>query len=338
MAVDTSDKGLNYYPVFVNDFESDKFQLLEEYMGELAVLKFIRLRSVIYSEGYFLRWDEDSCRLFCKRRSYNIETMNEVIKKCCIIGLVSLEMFEWYGILTSQEIQENYMFVANKRKSPKLIYEYLLLPKDIWEKHKVLSFTIINIKEETLDKAKLLPINRPKKKVYTINNNNLFSEIETSDRQQEFDEAIVNHPLLNNNSQKSPTTTTPWEEIVILAATPYCDLSVKISDNISEAYFKSYSRIIERIDNNYSSLHKHNNPITWKEWKFFLKGCPYIEDQVHGGLEKMAASNVAENGTMMAALVRYIKWYIQENEPKLNGVKITSNPNNVPLLTPDYKK
>lgn len=352
MSIDTSDKGLDYYSLNINCFESDEFLLLEEALGELSVLKFLKLRAVIYREGYFFKWDENSSRLFCKKRQYNIEEMNQVIKKCCIIGLLSLEMYEWYGILTALDIQESYVFVASKRKYPKIIQEYLLIPKEAWKDYKITTkFAIINIKKEVLLISQLPAIIRPKKKIYVIEQSNLFSADDIPSQEQPDRKSIIADSIIEYTSQKKingnhiiannsvPLVTGEFipedtdlysiEDAVLFCSGKYEDKSEEFKENISVNYYMAYRIMIDWINNEFVNLKISKYQVTFKQFKELFIKTKFGEDELYKALEKLSCTGITNVALMKSRIAQYLK-YIQS--PDTQSTINNNNPNHVKRL------
>jgi DnaD/phage-associated family protein len=120
-------EGLEYFPIVTN-FE-DKVILLIAEFGASAVGIIVSLYQKIYSNGYYISWDNDSLMLFSRYINEEIETVNAVITRCFDRGVFNKTMYEKHGILTSHGIQKQYLKICKeaRRKKVRFIKEYCLI-------------------------------------------------------------------------------------------------------------------------------------------------------------------------------------------------------------------
>lgn len=342
MAADTSNKGLLYYTMDVGELESDAVLLLEEAIGECAILRYLRLKDNIHAEGYFVKWDENCSRLFCRRKGYKLEEINELITKCCIFGLFSQEMYEWYGILTSLPIQLNYITVAYRRGRPRLIYDYILLPKEKWENDKMKKFLYFNHKDEKLDYAKLQPIARPKRKTNTIDTGNLFTPKEDLDSirpARNFEREIIEYtdsfnknnipePESNDYSFKPYTFSDAMKEAKI----PYEDKLPGYKELFTEIQHECYLAFLQDIYNLYPQIMVSENQISPVELFSIMDDLKPKSPQIQQALFQICKLGHVKSNSNMAFVIRSYIQYAIDDDNKKNGKFINKNPNNVPRL------
>lgn len=119
--------GLEYFPLDVNT--DDKLELIEAEHGLQGFAIVIKLWQKIYSNGYFIEWNEDIELLFSRRINSEKTLINSVITSCFHRNLLEKTMYDKYGILTSTGIQRRFFNVCkqSKRSSVTAIEEYLLV-------------------------------------------------------------------------------------------------------------------------------------------------------------------------------------------------------------------
>lgn len=122
-------KGLDYFPMNVDFYEDDKVQLIEAEFGIKGSYIAMRLLCKIYKEDYFYKWGNDQCLLFAKSIGNGIvpnlvkEVVNGLVKR----GFFNEQMFNSFGILTSNGIQMRYFDATERYKKVIVIKEYLLI-------------------------------------------------------------------------------------------------------------------------------------------------------------------------------------------------------------------
>lgn len=125
----TYKQGLDYFPLNVDFFESDKLQLLSARYGLKGESLALRLLCRIYAGGYFSRFGDDEIILFAKRAGDNCkptfvkDVLNEMIKR----DFFDKKIYEQFEILTSEGIQRRYFEATGRRKHICLRKELLLV-------------------------------------------------------------------------------------------------------------------------------------------------------------------------------------------------------------------
>lgn len=117
--------GLDYFPLDTNI--DDKIELLEAKFGLEGFAIFIKLLQKIYSNNYYLDWNEEIKLLFVKKNSLNIDSVNNVLTYCLNKNILNNTLFLKYSILTSSGIQARYFKAIERRKNIKIINEYILV-------------------------------------------------------------------------------------------------------------------------------------------------------------------------------------------------------------------
>lgn len=132
-------KGLNYFPVDIRFFQCDKIAIIEAEYGLKALAIVFKLLCRIYSEGFYMAWDERACKLFrlnaCAECS--AEELQAIVGALVKEGFFSAACFEKYGVLTSKGIQRRFFEAASRRKRMVIEREELLLIEPVagWKKN-----------------------------------------------------------------------------------------------------------------------------------------------------------------------------------------------------------
>ena len=117
--------GLDYFSISVDFFQDIKIRKLVRSQGGKAATVYVLLLCIIYKNGYYMRWDNELPFIISEQTGFEEVYIQEVIKYCLSIGLLSKELFEKEGVLTSEEIQNNYREVSTRRACS--IKEYSLI-------------------------------------------------------------------------------------------------------------------------------------------------------------------------------------------------------------------
>lgn len=117
--------GLDFFNLDVDFYQDIKVRKLVRSQGGKAIAVYVLLLGFTYKNGYYMRWDPELPFIISEITGFEEVYIQEAIKYCLSVGLFSKELFEKEGVLTSEEIQENYSRVSARRSSS--IKEYSLL-------------------------------------------------------------------------------------------------------------------------------------------------------------------------------------------------------------------
>lgn len=119
-------KGLDYFSVDVQF--SDSVKLIQAEFGLVGIGCIIKLWQKIYGDkGYYTKWDDDVALVFAQDCKTGANVVKEVVSACLRRGIFDREMFDRYGILTSEGIQERYASAVERRVLKKIDGRYLLI-------------------------------------------------------------------------------------------------------------------------------------------------------------------------------------------------------------------
>ena len=146
-------KGLDYFPVDVDMFERDDVALITSEFGAKADSVLIRLLCRIYKNGYWCKWGDDECSLFCKLAGgiFVPNHVKEIVAGCVRRSIFDKSVFNMFGVLTSKEIQEKYLRATLERKEVEIVADYWLLDMPEGDK-----FSVFDVNGNCIKK-----INRP---------------------------------------------------------------------------------------------------------------------------------------------------------------------------------
>ncbi|MBR6513911.1 MAG: DUF4373 domain-containing protein [Clostridia bacterium] len=117
---------LDYFPIDCCD--DNRIRLIEAKHGLIAYAVYVKLLQKIYgNKGYYMEWDEDIALLFSSEYHVPFDIIENIVNDMLSRGIFHEELFEKYGILTSSEIQQQYLFVIAKRKNKELDERFKLI-------------------------------------------------------------------------------------------------------------------------------------------------------------------------------------------------------------------
>ena len=144
--------GLDYFPLDVR-FD-DEIELLEAEEGLTGFAILIKIWQKIYSNGYYIDWNDDSILLFCKNINSEKTKVISVVNTCLRRNLFNKKLFDKYKILTSCGIQKRFITASSqsKRKTISIIQEYMLVNSEFTEL--ITELTSLNHEESAQKKVK----------------------------------------------------------------------------------------------------------------------------------------------------------------------------------------
>ena len=123
-------QGLDYFS-FDTTFDKSVKLLLARFKNSGLGIWVRMLQALYREEGYYMVWDEDTAMLLGNEFSEDPALLKQIVAFCVEKEIFNNMMFEKYKILTSKRIQENFHYVAKRRKvmvvrSDFIIYKPLL--------------------------------------------------------------------------------------------------------------------------------------------------------------------------------------------------------------------
>lgn len=117
--------GIDFFPF--PSANSTALKLVEAKFKLRGIAIYLKLLQKIFNEeGYYFEISDDVILLLKQEMGVNDNIIPELIKECIARGLFNKEMYEKYSILTSDNIQKEYLNAVRKRKDFNIKEEYRL--------------------------------------------------------------------------------------------------------------------------------------------------------------------------------------------------------------------
>ena len=121
--------GIDYFPLDVA--MNDKMKLIEAEFGLVGFAVVVKLWQKIYAgRGYYCEWNEEVALLFSREVGLGGNVVSEIITATLRRGLFDKKLFDKYGILTSEGVQNRYFEATERRKGFEVKKQYLLVNAD----------------------------------------------------------------------------------------------------------------------------------------------------------------------------------------------------------------
>jgi len=123
-----AEAGIDYFPMNTDIILNPKIKLVVAEFGSKTTWPvLLSLYCKIYREkGYWIDWyDEDSKLLFAQDEcKIELSVVNELVNGCIRRSLFDKRVFDLFGVLTSDRIQENYFVAKSRNKEAIFIQEF----------------------------------------------------------------------------------------------------------------------------------------------------------------------------------------------------------------------
>lgn len=143
-----AEEGLEYFPLNTDIVHNPKVKLVVAEFGSKAWAVIIPLFCKIYREkGYWLDWHDEETRLLFAQDDSKCELafVDEVVSGCIRRRLFDKAVFDMFGILSSDRIQENFLEARRRQKSVRVIAEFLLLDENVTNAFQNVTFIPLNV-------------------------------------------------------------------------------------------------------------------------------------------------------------------------------------------------
>ena len=161
--------GINYFPVGVNFMEENAMEVIEAKYGIKGSAIVLKLMCKIYKEGYYIRWDEEQCRIFANKagREVQAEEVQGIIEILFTKGILDRNSYQENGILTSESIQKVWMEATKRRKRELSELPYLMVKPEKENGKADTPPALQEIQQPELFKKEKTPVN-PKNVVHHV--------------------------------------------------------------------------------------------------------------------------------------------------------------------------
>lgn len=173
-------KGIDYFTV--DTHMEDKIKLVEAKYGLEGFGLLIKLWQKIYSQKYYIDWNEEIQLLFSSEVNVDINVVIDAINDCVKWGIFNQELYKKYNILTSHGIQIRYKEATYRRKKVEMKEEYLLLNDDeinanmVNENNKPINVDKNSVNDSKSTQSKVKESKVKESKVNQINEEEFFEE------------------------------------------------------------------------------------------------------------------------------------------------------------------
>ena len=129
------ESGIKYFPMNTDIISHTKLKLIISEFGSKSWGVVIPLLCKIYREkGYYIDWNDDDMKLLfaqdeCK---CDLSFVKEVVTRCIKRGFFDESVFNMFGILTSDRIQENYLEAKKRAKDVVIFKEFALINENVY--------------------------------------------------------------------------------------------------------------------------------------------------------------------------------------------------------------
>ncbi|MBR6515155.1 MAG: DUF4373 domain-containing protein [Clostridia bacterium] len=152
---------IDYFPLYC--CYDERIALAEAEQGIEAFYIYIKLLMRIYGgKGYYLEWDNKKEILFSNENHIEADKVHQVVEALIMYDLFSREIYDNYGILTSKEIQEHYLYAVSRRKIDQLDQRLVLV--NVTETKVNVTETQVNVTETRVNVAESTQIKENKRK------------------------------------------------------------------------------------------------------------------------------------------------------------------------------
>lgn len=147
-------EGIDYFPVKCAADKAIELVTAECGLKAYAVI-FTMLKKIYGEHGYYCEWQREDALLLASNMFGGgdgaVSRINHIVNCCARRGVFSLEQLEENGILTSEEIQENFLFATKRRKSVKMKRAYLLVKVALLPDNVIILDENVDILDENAD-------------------------------------------------------------------------------------------------------------------------------------------------------------------------------------------
>lgn len=148
-------QGLEYFPLDVGFLHDVKIRRIMRACGIQSIPVLISLLANIYrNEGYFLRWSNDMPFLIADELGVSEGAVTATVDKAVQVDFFNANMYEKYGVLTSEGIQSRFFEAVSRRKEVRYDARFLLLNVNVYNNSVNVYNNSVNVDHNQQSKVK----------------------------------------------------------------------------------------------------------------------------------------------------------------------------------------
>ena len=156
-------QGLDYYPLDVGFLQDVKIRRIMRACGIQSIPVLISLLANIYrNDGYFLRWSPDMSFLIADELGVSEGAVTATVDKAVQVDFFNANMYECYGVLTSEGIQSRFFEAASRRREVRYDARFLLINVNVYKNLVNVDNNPVNVDDNPQSKVKESKVNKSK--------------------------------------------------------------------------------------------------------------------------------------------------------------------------------
>ena len=148
-------QGLDYYLLDVGFLQDVKIRRIMRACGIQSIPVLISLLANIYrNDGYFLRWSPDMSFLIADELGVSEGAVTATVDKAVQVDFFNANMYECYGVLTSEGIQSRFFEAASRRREVRYDARFLLINVNVYKNLVNVDNNPVNVDDNPQSKVK----------------------------------------------------------------------------------------------------------------------------------------------------------------------------------------
>lgn len=272
-------QGLKYFALDVDFFKNKKIQELTEIHQSNGPIFFLQLLSYIYTAGNHLKWDRLTIRDFRKNNEWSQEQMTSMLQSVLDVGLLDKDLYNRYQVLTSDGIQERYLYSTKKREKVIYIQEYLLIDFNSYRSIPQPIY-IYDVDGELIQK-------------YVKEPDSKFTNKKTKNKQAAAAAAPAPKPVTKGLAVKEFT----YRDIMDFMMITYDQRDDAFKNDYARDEYDAYILLNKKINERFEGIRKSNRQLSFPEFIQFVteSGMDINSPDLEAAFRKMAELGINQN-------------------------------------------
>jgi hypothetical protein len=293
-------QGLEFFAFQTKTFDSLAIERLIRKHGAEGFLFWMKMKAFILSiSNYIVLDDEDDMlSMFRKRMDYpsDLKEVKHRIASLVKGGFFDEDLYKKYKVLTSAEIQTDYIMSTPGRSKVRFVKEYTLIDfKDFQHLSQVIYLQDIKgvlierfrkkegikIDPETKLPLKGTPQEKSKKKSRVSPTKPVMTEIKPN-RNAEVD------PV----EPSDPVDQFTYNDVLNYIRVPYIDQDDVFKETYTEEEYNGYVKLCKAINDRYPTIKKSNRQLTFPEYIEFVSELQPSPQELQQAVKKLSKQNI----------------------------------------------
>lgn len=310
---------LGYFKLTPEFYRTTQFLELEYEFKDFAYRFTVEIFLKIFDRSYYMQANEYDLKAFSRERNMTYSKVVKIIRKCIEIGYFSEQMYKDHQILTSADIQEEWLreSAINKRvqliiNKPYFLHQESYISAIIRDRY------IITNEVRKGNRGSLYVVAQPREVGGQHELSMTVGDVKPSKPIAPVIPAVQPVPAQASPrpvkvSEKTPAEIS-YDQVKLIIDKPYAEHTDKFREMHPEDWYNSYKIVNEEIDKKYKPIRESKNQLMLHEYKDLYKEFRFKMPELYLVMGLIVANGIEQKTSIYHRLHQFLTTQKEKKE------------------------